>query len=104
METEWRVAFEIRYSQAALEHLKLLLKREQVTITDTVDRQLTESADVETRNRKRMRANPLASWELKIGNFRVYYDIEEAELTVVIIAIGIKDRDRVLIGGEEYEL
>jgi len=60
---------------------------------------------VETKNRKPMRPNPLASWELRIGKLRVYYDIEEeAENVVYIVAIGVKERNRVWIGGEEVEL
>jgi len=60
---------------------------------------------VETKNRKPMRPNPLASWELRIGKLRDYYDIEEeAENVVYIVAIGVKERNRVWIGGEEVEL
>ena len=52
-----------------------------------------------------MRPNPLASWELRIGKLRDYYDIEdEAENVVYIVAIGVKERNRVWIGGEEVEL
>jgi len=52
-----------------------------------------------------MRPNPLAPWELRIGNLRVYYDVEgESELIVVVLAIGIKDRRRVRIGREVIEL
>jgi hypothetical protein len=52
-----------------------------------------------------LRPNPIAPWELRIGNLRVYYDIEEKpENMVTILAIGIKDRNRVRIGGEEVEL
>jgi len=60
---------------------------------------------VETKNRKPMRPNPLASWELRIGKLRVYYDIEEEAGNVVyIVAIGGKERNRVWIGGEEVDL
>ena len=52
-----------------------------------------------------MRPNPLAVWELRIGDLRVYYDVEsDPEPTVVIRAVGVKIRDRVRIGGEEFEL
>ena len=60
---------------------------------------------VETRNRKPMRRNPVAPWELRIGNLRVYYDVEEQpEMVVHIRAVGIKLRNRVRIGQEEIEL
>ena len=60
---------------------------------------------VETRNRKPMRPNPLAPWELRLERLRVYYDVqEEPERVVQVRAIGIKRRDKVLIGGEVIEL
>jgi hypothetical protein len=52
-----------------------------------------------------MRANPLATWELRIENLRVYYLVEgESEPTVFIHAIGVKGQDRVYIAGEEAQL
>lgn len=60
---------------------------------------------VETRNRKPMRPNPLAPWELRIGKLRVYFDIEEEpEAMVYIRAVGIKEGNRVRIGGKAIEL
>jgi len=42
---------------------------------------------------------------LRIGNFRVNYEIsEEPEGTVTILAIGVKERNRVRIGGEIIKL
>lgn len=52
-----------------------------------------------------MRPNPVAPWELRIGNLRVYYDVEEApEPMVLIRAVGIKERNRVRIGKEVIDL
>jgi len=52
-----------------------------------------------------MRPNPLAPWELRIGNLRIYYDVEEDPESIVYInAVGIKDRNRVRIGGEVFDL
>ena len=58
----------------------------------------------ETRNRKEMRPNSLASWELRIGDLRVYYDVTEEPQTVTVVAVGIKRDNRVFIGGEERQL
>ncbi len=72
---------------------------------DAVEERLVHDPAVETRNRKPIRPNPLAPWELRIGNLRVYYDVEEQPETAVYIrAVGIKDRNRVRIGGEVIEL
>ncbi len=52
-----------------------------------------------------MRENPVAPWELRIGNVRVYYDVEEKPVpTVLIRAIGIKEHNIVRIGGKVIEL
>jgi hypothetical protein len=70
-----------------------------------VDKQLIHQPNVETRNRKPMRPNPLAPWELRISNLRVYYDREEdPEPMVYIRAVGVKERNRVRIGKEVIEL
>ena len=79
--------------------------RQQRTVLDTVDRQLLHQPNMETRNRKPMRPNPVAPWELRIGDLRVYYETkDEPEPTVTILAIGIKERDQVRIGGERFKL
>jgi hypothetical protein len=73
-------------------------------ILDVVERQLTHEPTVETRNRKRMRANPLAVWELRVANLRVYYDVVELPRRIVIVhAVGVKERDRVTIGGRQVD-
>ncbi len=52
-----------------------------------------------------MRPNPLAPWELRIGDLRVYYDVtEDPEPLVFVRAIGIKLRREVRIGKEVIEL
>jgi hypothetical protein len=52
-----------------------------------------------------MRPNPVAPWELRIENLRVYYDVtEEPEPAVRVLAIGLKLRNRVRIGKEVIEL
>lgn len=83
----------------------MLTARQRSTIFDTVDDQLGHQPGVETKNRKPMRPNSIAPWELRIGKLRVYYEFEEQpEKVVTVLAIGIKERDRVTIAGEEVEL
>lgn len=72
---------------------------------DAIEEQLTHQPTVETRNRKRLRSNELAVWELRVGVLRVHYDVEETpEPTAVIRAVGTKHGNRVRIGGEERTL
>ena len=93
--------YRIEYSPDTEDHFHVLTTRQQVTVLDTVEEQLQYQPAVETRNRKPMRPNPIAPWELRIGNLRVYYDIEDdPEYVVFIRAIGIKERNNVRIGKE----
>ena len=72
---------------------------------DAIERQLLQEPKRETRNRKPMdphRDGFIAPWELRVGELRVYYAVEdEPEPTVVIVAVGVKVRERVRIGGKD---
>lgn len=46
---------------------------------------------VETKNRKPMRPNPLAPWELHVGGFRVYYLTTHGKPMVALLFIGNVD-------------
>jgi hypothetical protein len=48
--------------------------RQQKIVVDSVDRQLINRPNVETRSRKPMRPNTIAPWELHIGD--LYYEIK----------------------------
>src|SRR5262245_17065861 len=61
------VAYTIEYSPETDGHLRVLTARQRTLVFDTVDRQLAHQPTVETRNRKPMRPNPVAPWELRIG-------------------------------------
>ena len=99
------LTYRIDYSPATEEHIGVLTARQRAMLFDGVDEQLEHEPGVETRNRKPMRPNPLAPWELRIAELRVYYEIEEQpEPRVTIVAVGVKDRNRVLIGGKEIRL
>jgi len=70
--------------------------------------QLKSNPQVETRNRKALVDLPEpydAQWELRLGpknRFRVFYEVGEKALVVTVLAIGVKDRDLLRIGREEY--
>ena len=84
----------------------MLTARQRAAVFDSADDQLTHQPNAETRNRKPMRPNPVAPWELRIGNLRVYYDFtdEPDGKVVMVVAIGVKYRNKVRIDGEEMEL
>lgn len=95
------MAYRIAYSRQALEHLSALDVRDRRIIVDAVREQLSHQPDLPTRNRKPMRPNPLAEWELRVRNFRVYYEVGKIpEPIVQVQGIGIKEGSTVTIGGE----
>jgi mRNA-degrading endonuclease RelE of RelBE toxin-antitoxin system len=99
------LSYRIEYSPETADHLQVLTARQRSIVFDVVDRQLADQPGVETRNRKPMRPNPVAPWELRAGNLRVYYDIiEDPEKSVTVLAVGVKNRNRILIGGKELQL
>lgn len=60
---------------------------------------------VETLNRKALRPNPLAPWELRVGEARVFYDVTTKGSNVVsVVAVGVKSGNRLMIGGKEIQL
>ena len=97
--------YRIEYSPDVEDHLRSLTARQRVIVLDSIEKPLTHQPLAETRNRKPMRPNPIAPWELRIGDLRVYYDVEEEPEPVVLVrAVAVKQRNRVRIGNEVIEL
>lgn len=99
------MTYEIDIAPAAMRHMRRLSAGQRAAVLDGIGIQLTHQPTMPTRNRKLMRPNPLAPWELRLGDLRVYYDVEEAPKPIVRVrAVGVKDRNVVRCGGEVYEL
>jgi mRNA-degrading endonuclease RelE of RelBE toxin-antitoxin system len=82
-----------------------LSAREQAIILDAIAVQLRYGPTKETRNRKPLRPNPVAPWELRVGPLRVFYDVDTEEPNVVtVLAIGVKRGNQLFIAGEEIQL
>jgi len=82
-----------------------LTANQRSILLDAISEQLVYQPTVETKNRKLMRENILATWELRVGQLRVYYDvIDEPEQLVSVEAIGVKMRNQVYFNGEPFEL
>jgi mRNA-degrading endonuclease RelE of RelBE toxin-antitoxin system len=103
-----RPPFTLAFAPEAIEHLDHIEIKYHGLLRRTIREQLTHTPAQETRNRKPLdQPAPFgACWELRCGplnRFRVLYDVDSVSFTVNVLAIGIKDRDRLLIGGEVYE-
>ena len=103
-----RSKFTLAFALEAVEHLDRVDAKYHNLLQQTIKEQLTHTPTKETRNRKSLdQPAPFgAAWELRRGpdnRFRVFYEVDPAAYEVQILAIGVKDHSRLLIGGEEYE-
>jgi len=96
--------YEIEFTIEAIEDLDSFRKFEHRKIIDGIEAQLKYEPAVETRNRKKLRPNDVAEWELRIGKFRVFYDVYAQVRIVKIEGVGHKKGNRLFMHGEEYKL
>lgn len=97
-------AYQIELSESAKEDLQQYTAAERKTIVVALRVQLTDQPDVETANRKRLRENPVAAWELRIGRFRAFYEVDQDEVRATVVAIGHKEHNVLKIRGKVVQL
>jgi mRNA-degrading endonuclease RelE of RelBE toxin-antitoxin system len=96
--------FQIALTSEAIDDLASMRKFDQKRIVDEIESQLSHEPTRQTRNRKRLRPNDLAEWELRVDTFRVVFDVDAENEVVNVIAIGYKEGNDLFIHGEKYEL
>ena len=92
--------YEITYSDGLTDDLGSLTANERAEILDRVEVQLRYEPTRQTRNRKVLvglvppwdHVEPV--WELRVGEYRVFYDVDHAQATVSIRAIRHKPPHR----------
>jgi mRNA-degrading endonuclease RelE of RelBE toxin-antitoxin system len=100
--------FTLTFAPEAVDHLDAIDRKHHRHLERSIDEQLTFTPERVSRNR-----NPLeepapwgATWELRCGpqnQFRVFYEVDPSEQTVLVLRIGVKERDRLFFGGEEFK-
>ena len=97
--------YAVEFAEAVEDHFRALTARDRATVLAAIDRQLPHEPLKETRHRKPLRPNPIAPWELRVGQLRVFYEVVETGTGVVrILAVGQKRRNVLMIGGQEIRL
>ncbi|MCC3410856.1 MULTISPECIES: type II toxin-antitoxin system RelE/ParE family toxin [unclassified Microcoleus] len=96
--------YQIEYTPQAIQDIKYFKKHEQQQILSEIPVQLRYEPSVETRNRKRTRPNSMAEWELRIAEFRVFYNVEEQVQIVEIQRIGEKEGNTFLFRGQQEDV
>jgi mRNA-degrading endonuclease RelE of RelBE toxin-antitoxin system len=99
---------ELVFSPDARRQLFQMRAFDQRRLVDAIRQQLIE-ADPRARTRHKFALDPgpeTADYELRVGNLRVLYRVEdeEAKPRVIVAIIGRKDRNRLIVEGEEFPL
>ena len=101
-------SFALVYADEVKEHMRAIEAKFHSVIQSAIETQLLHEPDVETRNRKPLK-RPIAfgaDWELRLGpdnRFRVFYQVRTESREVRVLAVGVKDRNRLFFGGEEFK-
>jgi mRNA-degrading endonuclease RelE of RelBE toxin-antitoxin system len=88
--------YKIEIVPSAIDELRLISSFRRKVISDAIDQQLVRRPTIATRNRKPLPGISPAFehvppvWELRVGDYRVFYDVDEAQRTVWVRAIRFK--------------
>jgi hypothetical protein len=103
-----RRPYGLLYAPEVRQHVATIETKYHGLIRRAIVEQLGATPDRQTRNRKPLEYVPGpfgSTWELRCGpdnRFRVFYEVATDAQEVWILAIGVKDRDRLLVGGKEF--
>jgi mRNA-degrading endonuclease RelE of RelBE toxin-antitoxin system len=96
------MAFLITLTREADAQLQALSTREQRLLKAAILARLRDQPTTPSRAIKRLRPNPLAEYELRVGDLRVLYDVEIDHAEVVLLIVGRKVGNTLIVGGEEF--
>lgn len=94
------MAFRITITADAESQLRALTMREQRLLEAGIQARLLHQPTTPTKAIKRLRPNPMAEFELRIGDLRVLYNVVGTE--VVLLIVGRKAGNKLIVNGEEF--
>src|SRR5437868_3081387 len=94
--------YRITITREAKAQLLSLPVREQRVVSEGVAARLTGQPTTPTRAVKPLRPNPLAGYELKLGELRVLYNVDEGSAEVVIVTVGRKVGNTLVVEGKAF--
>lgn len=94
------MSFEITITEDADRQFRALPVRDQRILEAAILSRLQHQPTIPKKAVKRLRPNPLAEFELRAGDLRVLYNVEEEE--VVLLIVGRKVGNTLIVEGEEF--
>jgi mRNA-degrading endonuclease RelE of RelBE toxin-antitoxin system len=90
--------FDLQFARSALEDLKRLSAHDRVRVVFAIEHRLAEHPDAASRNRKKLTGlippwdHVPPVWELRVGDHRVFYDVDARARWVIVRAVRRKGR------------
>ncbi len=91
--------FTIEYAEGVAEDLASIRPFDRSRLLDSIEEQLTHQPTAEARNKKILVGltppwdHEPPVWELRVGQYRVFYDVDETERRVAVRAVRRKRPD-----------
>ena len=92
--------FKITITEDAERQLQSLPVRDQRILEAAILSRLEQQPTTPTKAIKRLRANLFADFELRAGDLRALYNVDEGE--VVVLLVGRKVGNKLIVEGEEF--
>jgi mRNA-degrading endonuclease RelE of RelBE toxin-antitoxin system len=94
--------FQIAITQQAKSQLRGFQAREQRVIEVGIKTHLCDRPAEPSHAIKTLRPNPFATHELRLGDFRVLYNVDNDDSKVVILLVGRKVGNALIVEGKEF--
>jgi mRNA-degrading endonuclease RelE of RelBE toxin-antitoxin system len=94
------MAFHISITADAESQWRALSARQQRLLEAAIQTRLVHQPTTPTKAVKRLRPNPFAEFELRVGDLRVLYNVEGTE--VVLLVVGRKVGNKLVVEGAEF--
>lgn len=94
------MAFHISITADAISQWRALSARQRRLLETAIQIRLLHQPTTPTKAVKRLRSNPFAEFELRVGDLRVLYNVEGTE--VVLLVVGRKVGNKLIVEGVEF--
>jgi mRNA-degrading endonuclease RelE of RelBE toxin-antitoxin system len=95
--------YTILVTEGAEDDLRVLPAYARSFIFESFKIHLSHQPTQRSRRIKEMRPNPVAGWELRLGDYRALYDVDHEQRIVTIQVVGEKVGNRLIVRGQEYK-
>ena len=94
--------FDINLTDGAQADLSWFTAYAQRIILDGIEVHLRYEPTHGSRKILAMRPNRVACWELRLGDYRILYDVDDTARVVIVQAFAEKRGNRLLVRGQEF--